>query len=256
MAPAASAVATTSASRTEPPGWTTAVTPAARHTSRASVNGKKASEAHAAPASAKSPAWVARLVDGSPGGVHPRRLTRAHADEPAVADEDDRVRDDAPDQAPGQVKVAALCVRRGPLGDDGPGRRVVRGRVRRRHEDGPARRPDRAEGIHGATGSVNAQVRVHDKPQVRLGGEDGQRVGLEGGRDDDLEEDRGQGSGGRPIHGAGERHHTAERRDGIAGQRRLPRREQRRPFGRTARVGVLDDDAARTAQRTRQRRRR
>ena len=39
VAPAASATATTSSSRTEPPGWANAVTPAARQTSTASANG-------------------------------------------------------------------------------------------------------------------------------------------------------------------------------------------------------------------------
>ena len=45
--PAASTAATASASRTEPPGCTKAETPAARHASTASGNGKNASEAHA-----------------------------------------------------------------------------------------------------------------------------------------------------------------------------------------------------------------
>ncbi|MDZ7631167.1 MAG: hypothetical protein U5K74_07425 [Gemmatimonadaceae bacterium] len=48
--PCSSAAAITSASRTEPPGWTIAVTPAAAAWSTPSRNGKKASEPSAAPA--------------------------------------------------------------------------------------------------------------------------------------------------------------------------------------------------------------
>src|SRR2546428_3513758 len=45
-----SAAATTSASRSEPPGWITAVAPAFATTSRPSRNGKNASDAHTVPA--------------------------------------------------------------------------------------------------------------------------------------------------------------------------------------------------------------
>ena len=53
--PAASAAAITSASRTEPPGWATARTPASMSTCRPSGNGKNASDAATEPA-ARSPA--------------------------------------------------------------------------------------------------------------------------------------------------------------------------------------------------------
>ena len=58
--PAASTAATASASRIEPPGWAKAVTPAARHTSIASGNGKNASDPQAAPwvDAAPSIAWA------------------------------------------------------------------------------------------------------------------------------------------------------------------------------------------------------
>ena len=48
--PAASAAAITSASRIEPPGWITAVAPAATAASSPSANGKNASEATTLPA--------------------------------------------------------------------------------------------------------------------------------------------------------------------------------------------------------------
>ncbi len=47
--PASSAAAMTSSSRTEPPGWITAVAPASAAGSRPSGKGKKASEAHTEP---------------------------------------------------------------------------------------------------------------------------------------------------------------------------------------------------------------
>ena len=57
VTPAASAAATTSGSRTEPPGCTIALTPAASSTSAPSAKGKNASEAATDPA-ARSPARV------------------------------------------------------------------------------------------------------------------------------------------------------------------------------------------------------
>ena len=53
--PCSSAAAITSASRTEPPGWTTAVAPAAATASRPSRNGKNASDAATVPASGSAP---------------------------------------------------------------------------------------------------------------------------------------------------------------------------------------------------------
>ena len=67
--PASSAAAITSASRTDPPGWTTAATPASASTSRPSGNGKKASLAAAAP-TARDPG----LGHGDLGRHHPGLL--------------------------------------------------------------------------------------------------------------------------------------------------------------------------------------
>ena len=58
--PAALAASMTSWSRTEPPGWTTAVTPALVSDSRPSAKGKKASDAAAAPWE-NSPALVVAM---------------------------------------------------------------------------------------------------------------------------------------------------------------------------------------------------
>ena len=60
--PAASAAAITSASRIEPPGWITAVAPAATAASSPSAKGKKASEATTLPSvsrPARPAAWAA-----------------------------------------------------------------------------------------------------------------------------------------------------------------------------------------------------
>ena len=88
--PAASAAATTSASRTEPPGWTTAVTPAAASTSRPSGNGKKASLAAGA-ARGPAPPWRPRSPRPRPATAgRPRRRPPAPPVARAMALEDVR----------------------------------------------------------------------------------------------------------------------------------------------------------------------
>src|SRR5213596_2107346 len=68
--PCSSAAATTSASRSEPPGWITAVAPAFATTSRPSRNGKNASDAHAVPpVSARLAVMRAREVGLETGGT-------------------------------------------------------------------------------------------------------------------------------------------------------------------------------------------
>ena len=61
VAPAACAAATTSSSRTDPPGWTTARTPASSSTCRPSGKGKKASEAATDPAARSDVAAFCRM---------------------------------------------------------------------------------------------------------------------------------------------------------------------------------------------------
>ncbi len=135
---AASTVATTSGSRTEPPGWTNAETPATRQTSTASANGKNASDAQADPTQHAVRPVLECLGDRAAGGIHARRLAGAHPDQPPVADQHDRVGRDATDQPPGKIEVAAFGVGRLTPGCDGPGGGIVRGRVRGRDEDGAA----------------------------------------------------------------------------------------------------------------------
>ena len=85
------------------------------------------------------------LLDGLARGIHAARLAAAQTDQPAVADEHDRVARHAPAQPPGEVEVAPLGVGRGPGADDAPGRRVVRGGIGRGDEDGPAGGPEGAD---------------------------------------------------------------------------------------------------------------
>ena len=73
--PAASAASTTSSSRTEPPGWMIAVTPASIASCGPSANGKNASEASAAPCSDSA----VRLLDREAHRVHAAHLAGADA---------------------------------------------------------------------------------------------------------------------------------------------------------------------------------
>ena len=115
-APAASTAAMTSSSRCEPPGWMTALTPAARQTSTPSAKGKKASEAATAPG-----APVAGLRDGQAGARDAAHLAGTDAHEGAVAGEDDGVRLDVAHDPPGEVQVGQLAGVGRTGADDAPG---------------------------------------------------------------------------------------------------------------------------------------
>ena len=84
--PASSAAAITSSSRIDPPGWTTAATPASASTSSPSGKGKKASEAAAPPAGP-----VPGLGHGDLGRHHPRLLAGTDAHGLAAGDHGDGV---------------------------------------------------------------------------------------------------------------------------------------------------------------------
>ena len=162
-------------------------------------------------------------------------------------------------EPPGEVEVQALRVGRGRARGDGPGRRVVGGRVGRRHEHGAAGRPDRAEsGPAAALRLVVGERRVHDEPQVGLGGRGSSRAsGSKAGRDDDLEEDRGEGR--RPSAASTGRVSatTPPNADtGSPASAASHASSERRALGRPARVRVLDDDAGRATQRAPERGRR
>src|SRR4029453_6695871 len=128
--PAAAAAAVTSGSRTLPPGWATARTPAAARVSTPSGEGEKAAPPAAAAAAAGlgdgpaagrgqgldavgegeegvaagggAPGAVAGLGDGDPDRVDPALLAGADPDHAAVAGQDDRVRLDVGGHPPGE----------------------------------------------------------------------------------------------------------------------------------------------------------
>ena len=122
--PCSSAAAITSASRTDPPGCTTAVAPAAATASRPSRNGKNASEAATDPCS-------------DPRRLHHRHLHRVHAAHLARADrqrrsalgEDHGVRLHVRAHAPGEPQRLPLVGGRPPPGHHAE---AVRRRRRRR----------------------------------------------------------------------------------------------------------------------------
>ena len=113
----------TSSSRIEPPGWITAVAPAATAWSRPSAKGKKASEAQAEPLAsewarpAASPA--SRGADGGDAGrVAAVHLAGADAGGLAVLGVDDGVGLDVLGHGEGEQHVRDLLRRRLALGDD------------------------------------------------------------------------------------------------------------------------------------------
>ncbi len=81
--PALSAAAMTSLSRIEPPGWITAVAPAAMIASSPSANGKNASDAATLPwvrlPAPRRPGRRLALPGGDAGGVDPAHLPGADA---------------------------------------------------------------------------------------------------------------------------------------------------------------------------------
>ena len=249
MAPAASTAAMTSASRIGPAGLgngrdaglEAGLDGVGEREERVGAAGGAAERVLAGEA--------AGLLDRLAGGVDPGHLAGAHPDQRAVLDEDDRVGRDPPGEAPGEVEVGALAVGRA----RGGWRRVQADGssgidVRRRDQDGAPGGPEARAGRGGGRRDGAGEVRVDDEPEVRLRREDLAGPGVEAGRDDDLEEDRGEALGDRAIHLARQRHDPAERGDRVAGQRGLPRGEERRALGGAARIGVLDDDAGRAAE--------
>ena len=94
---------------------------------------------------------------------------------------------------------------------------------------------------------------VDDDPEVRLRGQDRQGLGGVGRRDDDLEEDRDERLGDRPVDLAGEGDDATEGADRVGFEGRRPGVEERRTLRGAARVGVLDDDDGGAAKRPAQR---
>src|SRR5207244_3596243 len=115
--PAAFAAAMVSSSRTEPPGWTTARTPASASTMNPSGNGKYASDAATAPA------------DREPRRVDPVDLSHADPDGGPVGGEQDRVGLHRAHRPPRELQIAQGRGVRGRTGGERPGGRGVAGRV-------------------------------------------------------------------------------------------------------------------------------
>ena len=149
-----SASSVVSWSRSEPPGWTIAVTPASISTCGPSANGKNASRRRDRAAQRLRSPWKRRaFATACRAGIDAADLARAEPDQPAVAHEDDRVRDDAADEAPREVEVRALAIVGWRARHDlptRPGRRAsVSGAVTR---TAPPAVTDRAERIEASGG--------------------------------------------------------------------------------------------------------
>ena len=205
--PCSSAASITSASRIEPPGWTTASTPASAAASSPSRNGKKASLAHTPPAArpAACSAAMRRRVD-------PVLLAGADADGLAVLDEHDGVRR-TPRRTPATPtsRSSHCVVGRRRLGDHLPRRAVEGDRVGLLHEqaavDACARRAARSPG-----GGADSTRRFF------LAVSTASASSSYDGRDDDLGEHRRQRLGQRARHRSVEGDDAAEGAD--AGRRR------------------------------------
>ena len=245
--PAASTAAIASASRIEPPGWTNAVTPAAEaDLDRVREREERVRGARGARRRVRAEHGV-RLGDRLAGRVDARGLAAAQPDQPAVADEHDRVRGHAADEPPGEVEVELLGVGRRAAGRAGPGGRVVGGDVGRRDEDRAAGGPDRA----GRVGRGGAVARRRRAPRRRRRAGSAWSPGSRARRRRRPARRRSRGRSRRAasatarVDGPGQRDDPAERADRVGLERGLPGLDERRPFGGAARVGVLDDDARR-----------
>jgi hypothetical protein len=163
-----------------------------------------------------------------------------------LADEDDRVRGDAADQAPGEVEVGRSASVGGRRVATRPRGRIVGGDVGGRDEDAPPGGPQGAGRGMRRRGTEPSEARsIDEDPQVRLRREDLEGLRLVRRGDDDLEEDRARPSR-RPRSTSRVRATTPPNAlTGSAASAAVPRLRERRPLGGAARVRVLDDDARR-----------
>ena len=142
--PFSSAASITSLSRSEPPGWMTAVAPASAAARSPSAKGKKASEATTLPIGRAflQPGQLARF-GGADGGdaraVAAVHLARAHAHRGAVLGIDDGVRLHVLADGEGEQQVLEFLRRRRALGHDL--QVALRSRGRCRGSAGDSRRP-------------------------------------------------------------------------------------------------------------------
>jgi hypothetical protein len=188
--PASSAAAITSSSRTDPPGWMTAVAPASAAARRPSGKGKKASEATTEPfAGARAgpaPRPCGGLERGDGRAVEPAHLARADAHGRAVPRVDDGVRLDVLGDRPGEQEIGEFGLGRRALRDDlqvvGRRRAVVAVLHEKAAGDLPEGQP-RLRRIGEAARGQQAQVLLRANMLLR---------GVVGaGGDDDLGEDLG-----------------------------------------------------------------
>ena len=235
--PCSSAAATTSSSRTEPPGSITALTPASAAASMPSRNGKNASDASTEAADLEP--LVQRLDARDLRGVDPAHLARPDPDGHAVPAVDDGVRLHELDDLPREEQIPHFrLVGRAPGHDlqiipgDGAGIAVL-------HQQ-PAGDPLEVE--RGVRRGGERATLQH--PDVLLARERRERPGFDAGRDDDLDElafdDR---RGGLRIERAVERDDAAERGRRIGSERAIVRIANAFPDRDTARVRMLDDHA-------------
>src|SRR5829696_2786091 len=219
--PAAAAAAVTSGSRTLPPGWATARTPAAASASTPSGNGKKASLPAAAPW-ARSPALATAIRTESTRLCWPAPTPTTR---PSLAS---TIAFDFTLAATDQARARSAA------GLEVPAGRVVGTRVGLLGEQAAGHRANAQPA--GRAGRVGL-----DQPQRRLAGEHGQGLVVEAGGDHDLGEDAGDPLGGGRVQRPRQPNHPAEGADRVALQRAGVRLLQGRPERRPARVGVLDD---------------
>ena len=205
----------TGSSRTEPPGWTNAVTPPARHARTPSANGKNASDAHAAPA-ARSPAFST----ASRARVDAAHLTGSDAHDRAVAREDDGIR----------LHVAARRARRAPgraapsaVGSRDVATRqvveVVGGRCRTRSRAAPRRR----SGTRRRPTGGEPMGRIEEHPQVpRAGPGSGSASSSTAGATTTSRNIEVSRSASEALIGRRDRDHAAVRAHRVAGTGRRP----------------------------------
>ena len=218
----------------EPPGWAKARTPAARHTSTASGNGKNASEAHAAPTvdAAPSIAWAfataCRAASTREVWPLPIPTSRRSRTSTIAFEVTPRTRRQARSRSSCSSSVGARRVAHVQVA----GASVTMSGVVTRTAPPAVRIEPIGEAAAGRDGVVGRQALVDEHAQVRLLRQDLERLPGVGGRDDDLEEDRGERLGHRSVDLARQRHDAAEGADRVRLERRAPTRRAASPARR------------------------
>ena len=233
--PSLLAAAITSWSRTEPPGWITAVAPAFPASSTPSGKGKNASDATTLPTSGS---LVGRGLDHRDfHRVDAAHLPGADADRLPFAREHNRIGLHMLGHNPAEEHGAPLGVGGSALGDNFQSRvaqLVAIGLLHQRAagDEFEFERFRRGPGRH------------FEKAQVFLRGERVQGRRIVAGRDNAFDEQLRDLFGRRGVNRAIERQHAAIGGHGIAGERLDVSFAQRFLLGRAARVVVLDDGDA------------